>query len=356
MIMVRRGFTIVELIITITIMGILLTLAVVNVGTTQMKARDDQRITSIQTIGTYLDTFYANGPTGGSSIPIVTNVVVNPSFETGASGWTSYNSAPLTIITSGCPFGSQCLSVNTSAGAYTGAIYQTPSGGTQQTGVDYVYSAYVKGPAGQQLDISTRPTNTSYAYITEGGGMQIYTLTGNWQRLSTSPVSLDSTTPVVGLQIRARTANVSPFYVDGVMATQGDTLHSYHDGSSAGWSWSGAANASTSIGPSIFSSTPGLYPDVSITSSPLITAFLPDADVKSFTAPGQSDPYTTFIPATNNIQTAAGVLPQPTVNQYVYQPINTNGDLCTTSDCRKYNIYYRLEADNTVYRVTSKNQ
>lgn len=38
--MERRGFTIVELIITITIMGILLTLAVVNVGTTQLNARD----------------------------------------------------------------------------------------------------------------------------------------------------------------------------------------------------------------------------------------------------------------------------------------------------------------------------
>jgi prepilin-type N-terminal cleavage/methylation domain-containing protein len=353
--MTRRGFTIVELIITITIMGILLTLAVINVGATQLKARDDQRTASIQSIGTYLDSFYSAGAPVGTSIPMVTNTVVNPSFETGASGWTSYNTAPLTVVTSGCQFGSQCLSVNAS-GAYTGAIYQTPSGGTQTTGVDYVYSAYVKGTAGQQLDISSRPTNSSYAYLGEGGGQQTYTMTGSWQRIFTSPVSLASTTPIIGLQIRSTTASAIPFYVDGVMATPGDTLNSYHDGTYAGWSWSGAANASTSVGPSIISSSPGIYPDISITSSPLITAFLPDADLKPFIAPGQSDPYATFVPATNNVQTAAGVLPQPAINQYIYQPIDSNSLLCTTSDCRKYNIFYRLEADNTVYKVSSKNQ
>jgi prepilin-type N-terminal cleavage/methylation domain-containing protein len=354
--MTRRGFTIVELIITITIMGILLTLAVVNVATTQMKARDDQRTTSIQSIGTYLNTFYANGVPVGTPMPIVTNAVINPSFETNMTGWSGYFSAPLAIVSAGCPFGSQCLSVDTSGGAYRGAIYQTPGGGTQQTGVDYIYSAYVKGPAGQQVVISTRPTDGSGTYYPEGGGGQTYTLTSSWQRIATSPVQLASNTPVIGLQIRANSANASPFYVDGVMATQGDTLNSYHDGTSVGWSWTGTAHASTSIGPTISSGSPGIYPDLSITSSPLITAFLPDADVKSFTAPGQSDPYATFIPATNNIQTAAGVLPQPTINQYVYQPIDTNGNLCTTSDCRKYAIFYRLEADNTVYRVTSKNQ
>lgn len=354
--MIRRGFTIVELIITITIMGILLTLAVINVGATQVKARDDQRTTSIQSIGNYLDTFYSAGAPVGTSIPTVTNTIINPSFETGASGWSSYFSAGLAVVTSGCQFGNQCLSVDTSSGTYRGAIYQTPSGGTQPTGVDYVYSAYVKGTAGQQLDISSRPTNSSYAYLGEGGGQQTYTLTGSWQRIFTSPVSLASTTPIIGMQIRSTTANAVPFYVDGAMATQGDTLNSYHDGTYTGWSWSGTANASTSIGPSIISSSPGIYPDISVTSSPLITAFLPDADLKPFIAPGQSDPYATFGPATNNVQTATGVLPQPAINQYIYQPIDSNGLLCTTSDCRKYNIFYRLEADNTVYKVSSKNQ
>jgi len=90
---------------------------------------------------------------------------------------------------------------------------------------------------------------------------------------------------------------------------------------------------------------------------------LRDIDLKSFTAPGIEDPMTTFIPSTNtgtakSIQTTAGVLPQPTKDQYVYQAIKTDGSICTAAaiDCRKFNLFYRLESDNTVYRVTSKNQ
>lgn len=87
-------------------------------------------------------------------------------------------------------------------------------------------------------------------------------------------------------------------------------------------------------------------------------SYLRDIDDKSLMAPGVTNTTDTFIPATNNVQTEAGVLPQPTVGQYVYQPIMTTGALCSSgnTDCRKFNLYYRTEADNVVHRVTSKNQ
>ena len=53
--MLRRGFTIVELIITITIMGILLVLAVVNVSGTQAQARDDERKADVESISLNLE-------------------------------------------------------------------------------------------------------------------------------------------------------------------------------------------------------------------------------------------------------------------------------------------------------------
>jgi prepilin-type N-terminal cleavage/methylation domain-containing protein len=56
--MKRRGFTIVELVITITIMGILLTLAVVGLGATQVNARDTERKGDIEAIGLHLENFY----------------------------------------------------------------------------------------------------------------------------------------------------------------------------------------------------------------------------------------------------------------------------------------------------------
>lgn len=107
------------------------------------------------------------------------------------------------------------------------------------------------------------------------------------------------------------------------------------------------------------------YPTTSIagTSASNLMLNFRDADMKAFLPPGTTDTALTFIASTNvgttpSIQTTAGVLPQPTINQYVYQPIKSDGSICQAAeiDCRKFNLFYRLEADNTVYRVTSKNQ
>ena len=57
----RRGFTIIELIIVITIMGILLVLGVVNLRSTQVNARDDTRKANVDTIAFNLETFYKSG-------------------------------------------------------------------------------------------------------------------------------------------------------------------------------------------------------------------------------------------------------------------------------------------------------
>jgi type II secretory pathway pseudopilin PulG len=104
----------------------------------------------------------------------------------------------------------------------------------------------------------------------------------------------------------------------------------------------------------------GSYPSTLISSGDIdyTKQQLRDIDIDSLTAPGITDPATTFISATNNTQTAAGVAPQPTVDEYVYQPLQSNGSLCTleSQECRKFNLYYRSEVENTVYMIKSKNQ
>jgi len=108
------------------------------------------------------------------------------------------------------------------------------------------------------------------------------------------------------------------------------------------------------------SSPTGDYPSTVLISSGLesMQTILRDIDIKALTAPGITDPLQTFIAATNNTQTTAGVTPQPTIDQYVYQPIQSNGSLCTqeSQDCKKFNLYFRSESDNNVYMITSKNQ
>jgi prepilin-type N-terminal cleavage/methylation domain-containing protein len=102
----------------------------------------------------------------------------------------------------------------------------------------------------------------------------------------------------------------------------------------------------------------GVYPSIDLPNgdSDFYQEALDGVDLKALSAPGIDDPTQTFIPATNNDQTATGVTPQPTIDQYVYQPIDGSGALCTSTDCRKFNLYYRTEGDDTIHKVTSLHQ
>lgn len=108
------------------------------------------------------------------------------------------------------------------------------------------------------------------------------------------------------------------------------------------------------------STTVGRYPSTALLANgeTSIQSFLRDIDMDSVTAPGATSVATSFVPATNAIQTEVGVLPSPTIAQYVYQPIQANDTLCTTElqECRKFIIYYRSEVDGTVKKTMSKNQ
>jgi prepilin-type N-terminal cleavage/methylation domain-containing protein len=66
--MKRRGFTIIELIIVIAIMGILLVLAVVNLRGTQVNARDEQRKANVEAIAQNLEVFYRSGTDGSTAV------------------------------------------------------------------------------------------------------------------------------------------------------------------------------------------------------------------------------------------------------------------------------------------------
>lgn len=116
-------------------------------------------------------------------------------------------------------------------------------------------------------------------------------------------------------------------------------------------------------------STQGQYPSVdptnSLTDSDTSTntnelTLLRNLDPVNIVAPeSDSSILSSLIAATNNTQTTAGVTPQPTKDQYVYQPIAADGSLCdniATKTCTKFNLYYRTEVDNTVKMITSRHQ
>lgn len=87
----KSGFTIVELIITITIMAILMTFAVVNLRSSQINARDSERKNDVQTIARGLEQRYNNGlaqPTDSTTI-------------TAASGGTFVDPSNIVSLTEG---------------------------------------------------------------------------------------------------------------------------------------------------------------------------------------------------------------------------------------------------------------
>lgn len=72
---------------------------------------------------------------------------------------------------------------------------------------------------------------------------------------------------------------------------------------------------------------------------------------------GNSDATTAPNQTGNSLVLASSAGAQnPTISQYVYQPLNLDGSVCTANPCVRYQLYYRLESTNVVGSVTSLRQ
>lgn len=362
-----RGFTVVEIIITVTIMGILLAVGAFSWNTAQLQARDGERTADVEAIQVSLESWYRTGVTG--QLSTITNLIPNPSFETNTSSVQMYSGATLTRV----------ASPSAASGSYVGRILRGTAGGSAILALVYPIAYQPNTIISIRMKVRLSPgsptTNSIDMFIgAYNSGSLIGTATkpGSLTTIRLSSLSTTSWTDVamegyttpnnpnvnrvgIWLQSNQTWAATDGIEIDGMMLVKEAAAAPFADGNSPGWAWSGAQNISTSSGPVITDSN-GSYPTLLSTHNSILETYFPNTDMKVFMPPGQTDTAISFIRATNATQTEAGVLPQPTVNQYVYQPIDSNGGLCQTGECRKYNLYYRLEKDNTVYKVTSKNQ
>jgi prepilin-type N-terminal cleavage/methylation domain-containing protein len=103
---------------------------------------------------------------------------------------------------------------------------------------------------------------------------------------------------------------------------------------------------------------PSTYIGNAATSDADVMSALQNIDLKSLQAPGVAAGTRSLKAATNATETTTGVAPPPTITEYVYQPLQLDNTLCTleAQECRRYNLFYRLEGDTTIYKVSSKNQ
>jgi len=97
----------------------------------------------------------------------------------------------------------------------------------------------------------------------------------------------------------------------------------------------------------------GAYPPTTFTTTEAsITNILTGIDPLSLQAPGVTGSTISLIAANTNATQS------PSASQYIYQPLDSSGNLCTTAavECRTFVLYGRLETGNAIYKVMSKNQ
>lgn len=109
---------------------------------------------------------------------------------------------------------------------------------------------------------------------------------------------------------------------------------------------------------SYYTANNGSYPATTIMDGETLqTTTLAGISSSAYRAPNVSSG-TSIIVAINNTTTPAGVRLLPTISQYNYQPIASDGTICndTAKECRSFSLYYREERTNTVVQYTGKNK
>jgi hypothetical protein len=89
-----------------------------------------------------------------------------------------------------------------------------------------------------------------------------------------------------------------------------------------------------------------------------LTQALPGTTSANFTAPSGSSTSFTLIcaAACGAAENTTTINAATTTKTYVYEPIDTNGNVCTDGGCVRFNLYYRLEKDNSLQTIRSEHQ
>lgn len=182
---------------------------------------------------------------GQGGIAAITNLLFNPSLENNstANNW-GYFSPPLSVDSTKAAFGTRSLQTVTNSATNPQGLVFAGQGVPAGT---YTCSVSLASSPNASVYVSGR-TESPYA---ESLGTQTLAMNNNFQRISVT-FTLAAAVGTIEIQARLTTATSGvTIWGDGAMCVSGTTAPAYADGSSPNWTWNGTANASTSTGPPV---------------------------------------------------------------------------------------------------------
>lgn len=163
------------------------------------------------------------------------NLVTNPSLEVNATGYTAVGGTAVRDAMQQRR-GIYALKITPTAGVNDGAYYAI----TLQTNKQYTFSVDVLGVNGVPYKIYIYDVTGAVALATT-----TFTGTGKWQRITVTATTGANTSHQLYV-VKNNSADTGVFYADGWQCEQKAYATTFVDGDQDGYTWDGAAHASTS--------------------------------------------------------------------------------------------------------------
>ncbi|MBC7868729.1 carbohydrate binding domain-containing protein [Candidatus Saccharibacteria bacterium] len=178
----------------------------------------------------------------------VTNLVTNPSLETGLNGWGNFGCSSFTSDSSTAKSGSnsaKCISNTTGVQFFTGPI--APA----LPNTAYRVSGWVRSDQNRQVEIYLAAQNAVGTELMRVNSNYV-TLTPNTWVYATAGGTTPAGTTRIDAQLNFRSSIIGEqSWVDSLIYTQSGSSVNFGDGNSPNWTWNGASNNSTSTGPAL---------------------------------------------------------------------------------------------------------
>ncbi len=173
--------------------------------TVRLSVTDDKGATGVATRAVTVTAAPSGGGTGGT-VPIpAANLTVNPSFETGITGWKTFKSAISRVAVADAPNGEYAVQVAYAATDGSTSYNIDDSSDTVSSTVSgraYTATAYVRAATassvGKGVRVNLREKLTDNSQVKDTGGPQV-TLTNAWQ-----PVTVSATATATGNRMEVR--------------------------------------------------------------------------------------------------------------------------------------------------------